>query len=1100
MLAVCLLAVGALALVGLGVEDRLRQTSLRIGGSESAVGSELESRTFGESIPVAVLLEGPAEQLDRQGPELIRELRRLGGVRTLSPWSKGIDLEGLRPRPGAALIVADFERPPDAAPQVATDARETIDTAIRPPVEAFLSGYAVIGRGLEEESIEATQRAELIAGPVLLAVLLFVFRTPLAAAIPLLIGGATVAAGRGLIAVLAEFVKVDALAVSVASMMGLALGVDYALLLVSRFREELAHGDEARAAARATSATAGRTIIFAGLTVGVAMAVAVLTAPGDLLVSISAAVVLVVLLAAAIAVLAGPAILVLAGSRINRWAIGSIAAGAAAGAGVSGLLRRVLREPVVATIAVGGLLLVLAVPVAGLETGAPSVAQLPEDSEVRRDFEQIEAEVGPGWTAPYIVVATADEGPVTREKRMRKLERWQDDVARSRRVRAVVGPAAVAERIEPLTGASDELANADRRLARAERGLERLSTGLDRAVDGVDELRAGLAEASQGSAELAAGSARARAGAAELAGGLRSAAAGAERASRAIAAFGGGAEQLAAGAGRLARGAGMLRGGAGRLGDGLATARKRVADEALPGAQRLAEELKEGADELERLREPAQVAEAELEQALGALEGMTVGKTDPRYLEALESVARAGGAVSGRNPITGAALEPGYEGIDAELASAVGGLDRAARGADRLARGLDELVSGLDELRDGAAELQAEIGRLESGAERLAEGARRYAAAPDRLLAGADRLAEGLGTLAAGADRLAAGLAELESGNARLADGLEGGVRRSQPLRSGLAGAADEVEPYEARLSSMGDRLERLQRRSPGLFDSGYFFLAGIEGSPPDQARRASETVNVEQGGGAARFLVISDLAPTSEDAADLRDRLARDADELAADFGGRAAVTGGASQIVDYDRITASQLPVLAASLVIVTFLLLVLILRALLLPLIAVILNVLTVAAAFGVLTFIYQVLPGAPLGGPGYIESVTAAGIFGIVFALSIDYEVFLLTRMREGYLESGDNDRAIMHGLARTATVITGAAAIMGAVFLAFATADVSSIQAFGIGLAVAVLLDATIVRLVLLPALMRLFGDRTWWIPSWLDRLLPNFDPEPARER
>ena len=368
------------------------------------------------------------------------------------------------------------------------------------------------------------------------------------------------------------------------------------------------------------------------------------------------------------------------------------------------------------------------------------------------------------------------------------------------------------------------------------------------------------------------------------------------------------------------------------------------------------------------------------------------------------------------------------------------------------------------------------------------------------MLAGAERLATGLDSLSAGADRLADGVTELGSGSERLAGGLERGYTRSRPLRGGIAEAAEGVEPIPARLSSFRERAKQLERRSPGLFDSGYFFLAGVEGAPKPEARRASETVNVETGGSAARFLVVSDLEPQSGEAAALRDRLDRHGRDLAKRFDGTSAVTGGASEIVDYDRITATQLPVLAASLVVATFLVLVLILRALLLPLIAVLLNVLTVAASFGVLTFLYQVLPGQPLGGAGYIEAVSAAGIFGIVFALSIDYEVFLLTRMREGYVRHGDNDQAILYGLERTARVITGAAAIMGAVFLAFATAGVASIQQFGIGLTVAVLLDATVVRLILLPALMRLFGNATWWLPSWLDRLLPNLDPEPAGRR
>ena len=115
------------------------------------------------------------------------------------------------------------------------------------------------------------------------------------------------------------------------------------------------------------------------------------------------------------------------------------------------------------------------------------------------------------------------------------------------------------------------------------------------------------------------------------------------------------------------------------------------------------------------------------------------------------------------------------------------------------------------------------------------------------------------------------------------------------------------------------------------------------------------------------------------------------------------------------------------------------------------------------------------------------ITVAGIFSITFALSIDYQVFLLTRMREEFVRTQSGEQAIEFGIAKTARVVTGAAAIMVAVFLAFALADFMIIKQFGIGLATAVLIDATIVRLVLLPALMRLLGERAWWMPELAGR-------------
>jgi RND superfamily putative drug exporter len=154
-----------------------------------------------------------------------------------------------------------------------------------------------------------------------------------------------------------------------------------------------------------------------------------------------------------------------------------------------------------------------------------------------------------------------------------------------------------------------------------------------------------------------------------------------------------------------------------------------------------------------------------------------------------------------------------------------------------------------------------------------------------------------------------------------------------------------------------------------------------------------------------------------------------------------------------------------------------------------IAVVLNLASVGAAIGVMSLVCKIPDGYPLGGHPYIDTVGAAAIFGVTFGLSIDYAVFLLARMREHYREHGDNAAAIEFGLERTAGVITGAAAIMAAVFISFAAAPIATVSQMGVGLTVAILLDATVVRIVLLPALMLLFGDRVWHTPRRLRRVL-----------
>jgi uncharacterized membrane protein YdfJ with MMPL/SSD domain len=178
---------------------------------------------------------------------------------------------------------------------------------------------------------------------------------------------------------------------------------------------------------------------------------------------------------------------------------------------------------------------------------------------------------------------------------------------------------------------------------------------------------------------------------------------------------------------------------------------------------------------------------------------------------------------------------------------------------------------------------------------------------------------------------------------------------------------------------------------------------------------------------------------------------------------------------------------------------------LRSVLLPLKAVLMNLLSVGAAYGVLVAVFQYgwLDGVTgYDSLGYVNVITPPLLLAIVFGLSMDYEVFLLSRIRERYLATGDNRLAVAEGLQASAKVITSAAVIMVVVFATFALTGVPSIKEIGVGLAVAIALDATLVRLVLVPATMELMGDWNWWIPRWLDRVLPDMDfesSEPAHE-
>jgi RND superfamily putative drug exporter len=206
----------------------------------------------------------------------------------------------------------------------------------------------------------------------------------------------------------------------------------------------------------------------------------------------------------------------------------------------------------------------------------------------------------------------------------------------------------------------------------------------------------------------------------------------------------------------------------------------------------------------------------------------------------------------------------------------------------------------------------------------------------------------------------------------------------------------------------------------------------------------------------------------------------------------------GQTAGYIDLAARIADKLPQMIALVVILSFFLLLLAFRSVLLPIKAAVANLLSVGAAYGIVTFVFQEGHGATLlglDGPVPIASYVPLLMFTILFGLSMDYEVFLLSQIQEHYLESGDTRRAIVDGLANTGRVITSAALIMVCVFSSFVLSGDAVVKQFGVGLAVAIAIDATLVRCLLVPAAMTLMGDKCWWIPKWLDRILPRVNIE-----
>jgi RND superfamily putative drug exporter len=1001
LLAVAVVAIAILAVIGQGVEGELRPTSLSVPGTESGRAGELVHRYFGDSAPFAILLQGPPGELDRQGPALIRKLRSDPAVTTVSPWDKG-SVDNLRPSPRKALILIDFHvSAEEAVENTVPYLDRTLEEQVKPPVTSAESGFASLSRATIDESVHSTDMAELIAIPFLLLVLLLVFRSPIAAAIPLAFGAVAVITSRGVLALAAHWIAIDGFSLTVCSMMGLALGVDYALLMVSRFREELAAGAEPLQAARMTRRTAGRTIAFAGSTLFLAMLVTLFVMPGSLLISLAGTAIVVTGISVLVAGLVGPALLVVTGHNVNRWRIG----GNGGGDGVMTLVRGALSRPLVAVILIGVVVLLLAAPVVALKTGPPSAEQLPTSNAARQEAELIADAIGPGWEAPFVLVAVSNKGPITEADNLAALTRWQRRIANDPGVQAVIGPAPIKKQVKPLQKSGNDLI-----AGRGESNPEQLTTlgnKLGVATKGVRQLRSGISKASYGAGLLANGTGRAGSGAEQLEGGISKLASGASKAAGAL-------DRLAEGSGKLAEGQQTAEVGAFSVQGGSADLLNTVKGNGLERARDLRAELKQKA-----------AADPSLAPQL---------RESERLVEALAIARNEAQRVNGQ----------------------------ATR------------------LHDGQVKLAGATVKLHKGAEKLAGATGQLPGALGKLEGGASQLVDGLGQLRGGADTLEERLAE--------------GFHRSHPLQTQLHEGHVEVSVSARKVNR---KVDRLRHNSPGIFNSGYFVLSSLAGAPEKERKRVSGIVDLDSGQ-AAQMIVIPRYTFNTTGSTALNERLRKDADGLEAETGATTGVTGAAAELIDYTSVISERLPLMIGVITLATFLILVVILRALLLAAIAVALNMVTVAVAFGVLTLLFNVPAGWPLGGHTYVDAIGAAGIFGIIFGLSIDYAVFLLMRMREHYENNSSNKEAIEFGLEKTARVITGAAAIMMAVFVAFAGANIATVSQLGTGLTVAVVLDATVVRIVLLPALMLLLGDRVWWLPRPLERILPEIDLHGSR--
>lgn len=1029
VLAVWLVTVIAAIFLGGFARDNLHETDLQIPGTPGERAASQIDREFAGSISMAVVVKGPKDVLDREGPRLVRRLQRIEAVQVLSPWDASGD-RTLRSPPNQALLTLQVGKPFEQVSDKTTPAvQRELARTIRPPLQAELTGLAPLMRALNESSLDSLDKGERIALPVLFILLLLVFRSPIAALVPAVGGFLVVRIGIAVMGGVNQMVDLDALALNMVTMIGLALGVDYSLLIVSRFREELARGLGVAEAAEESIARAGRTVLFAGTALSAGMLGALVIAPGALLVSATLGVIVATVLAVLAAMTVMPAGLALIGENVNRW---QILPSGGRNPWVN-LAMRALSKPGVAVFFTILPLAVISAPAIALDTGPPNVKNLPPDNDSRKEFEEFERDRGAGWAAPFeIVVAT--KGPVTSAKRLREIDRFQRQLARRPDVEAVLGPASLKKRSQVLRKLVGQLDSSGEQLGALQKGLKqavvgtgKLRKGIDAGAAGASALKDGLGTAAAGTGELARQVGGAAPQTRELASGIKAADRGARDAAEGASDAAGGAQEL---------------------------------KEPIREIDNTLNDQTDNADK--NLTDPIDNAQTAVQAALRALGDISpASAADPNVARAKTEVQEAA-----------AQLAP----LKTNLTNLTSDLDTSSTASKEVVKGIDELAEGLDELASGAGKLDRGTSEISSGADTLANGV-------DQLASGSQALDSGILALLGGPNG---------SGGAKaLASGLNDASSGVNRLGRGLARLLDGV--IEARIVSnrQGSELRRSGTDLNEAAASGYFVLAGAEGSRPQTRTNMAFAVNSDRGGDMARIMVVPATGPFDAQTAELRKKLEQDAEKLSKKMHADVSVGGPAVVLDDFDLATSARFPYLVLTLVLVTFLVLLVVFRSPVLAFIAVVLNLVTVGAAVGVMTLVFQ--GDTPLlGGPGYLDAIALSGIFAIIFGLSIDYEVFLISRLVEGRAVTGTTEGAIKYSLERTATIITGAAAIMAGVFIAFALSPVANTRQFGVGLTVAVLLDATVVRLILLPALIKLFGERTWAVPNWLDRILPRF--------
>ncbi|MEQ8175464.1 MAG: MMPL family transporter [Syntrophomonadaceae bacterium] len=941
-------------------------------GSQSDAVNQLKAREFpnlpthqlaliftSSSLPVMdAAYQGEAEQF-------LQKILVVPGVkRVSSPWNGGgKELIGRDGRTALVILelqASDFSVQGQVIPAVG----ETMQSNSG-GLGVYLTGEAAVNSELMENILNDVARAERYVVPIILLLLIVIFRSVIAALLPLALGLVSVFVTMGLFYFYARGHLVHESITSLISMLGMGVGVDYALFLTTRFREELGAGHHPARASHNTVLSSGQAIVFSGTTVAVSVASLYLV-NSPIIRSLALAMVLLVAVAVLAATTLLPVLLTLLGERINSLPIRlpQKRARKEPEAYWHDWALRIMNRPWVFTVLALLPLLLIAAPVAIMKTGWPSISLLPPSASARQGYHILEQQFSGGVTSPIEVLVPVKTGTVADSQNLPLIYNLVDSMKKDPAVDNVISHVSLqsqwtlADYKKIYLEEPARLSQLPQQLGKAGQALQQSSQALQTMNQSLGQMQSGLDDLAGGEQQLA--------------------------------------DQTRKISSSLAR--------------------------IYPALQQAARKISSGDDSFKSAVQALDSLQTELGAAEQQLAAIRAQSPDNLQLSRVhEQLIRARTVLSG---------QPGQPGL------------------------VDQIKSGNADSGQNSATLQkvaTQLQQLDAGLQQIAAGSEKSGQGIQQISAGMNQTEQGLEQVSSGIERIGNELKAIET---------EGG---------GL-----DLTPLLAR------------------GDFGLRLLMSRGGQQTEQT--LPTLVNLDRGATVARILVIPKEGPDSPSTTELvrrlRSQMPRQAGELEPLVGGTTAILQDMNDQLDW------ALPRVIVMVLLVTFLVLVILLRSLILPLTAVLMNALSAAAAYGALVLVFQkglladLLGFTPLG---YLESPIIVMLFAILFGLSMDYEIFLLSRIKEVYDQTGDNQESIAVGLAKTAGIITGAAAIMVLIFAVFASIGVLTIKEMGLGLAVAVLLDASLIRIVLAPALMRLTGRWNWWAPRWLLRILPRFD-------